>query len=199
VKPESLSLNRISAVVGSCHISEHLWPSSLAWCLRIHISIGLFRAASWSAPTSPTLLLSCLQRLNTQCFGLRQNWRIYARKRRHGNSADKLRMPKSAAELFRTVQKLRRSAHRFSRNLGEKVFLFGPLAAEWRTAGGANSAELWQKWSSFSAGNLVKIGRSAAEIFEVKRNSNFPVQNMKILYAPPPVLHRYISTIDRVV
>ena len=103
------------------------------------------------------------------------------------------------AELFRTVQKLRQSVHRFSRNLGGKVFLFGPLAAERRTAGGANSSELWQKWSSFRVGNLVKIGRSAAEIFEVKRKSNFPVQNMKIRYAPPPVYQSTENTIDRVV
>jgi len=73
---------------------------------------------------------------------------------------------------------------------GGKGFDFWPLAAEWRTPLGANFAELGQKWSSLSSANLVKIGRSAAEIFQVKRNSNFPVQNMKIQYARPHPLLR---------
>ena len=57
-----------------------------------------------------------------------------------------------------------------------KIFIFCPLAAERRTVLGANSAELGQITHSLSSANFVEIGRSTAEIFEVKRKSDFPVQ-----------------------
>jgi len=47
--------------------------------------------------------------------------------------------------------------------------------------------------------NLVDVALSAGDLFEVKRKSNFPVQNMKIQYAGPRLLLHVKNTIDRVV
>jgi len=102
-------------------------------------------------------------------------------------------------EPYWQTQKLRLSASPFSRNLGVKVFLFGPLAAELRTIANEDFSSSWRKWSSLTTWNLVVVARLPAEIFEVKRNSNFPVPNIEIRYACPHPLLLYKNTIDRVV
>ena len=87
-----------------------------------------------------------------------------------------------------TVPKWRRSASPFSRNFWGKFFFFSAPSGKtancsWR--GNQSSVKLDSK---FRSENFFAVFWSAAEIFEVKRNSNFPVQNMKIWYARPRLL-----------
>ena len=91
-------------------------------------------------------------------------------------------------EPYRTISKWRQSASPLSRISG-KGFPFRPPSGEtpnrsWR--GNQSSVKLDSK---FLHEIFFVVSWSAAEIFEVKRNSNFPVQNMKIQYAcPRPLL-----------
>jgi len=40
---------------------------------------------------------------------------------------------------------------------GGEGFLFGPLAAEWRTTGDEEFSSPWRKWSSITPWNLVEV------------------------------------------